>query len=130
MLIKNIDMKKTSTLHSVYARYLSQMKVFQSLINAGRENEIRELFDRSEEDLRLLLEVLYYGGRWIYADSSLDLTKLSHEEVREEFYKFSNQFLADQGFSFGMPLSGAHFHVRDYQLSAWKNFILPAIGLL
>lgn len=125
-----MDMKKTSTLHSIYARYQSQMNDFQSLINAGRENDFRELFDRSEEDLRLLLEVLYYGGRWIYADSSLDLTKLSHKEVREEFYKFSDQFLADQGFSFGMPLSGAHLHVRDYQSSAWKNFILPVIGLL
>ncbi|WP_215494124.1 hypothetical protein [Porphyromonas bobii] len=125
-----MNMKKTSTLHGVYSRYQSQMNVFQSRINAGMEDEFRELFDRSEEDLRLLLEVLYYGGRWIYADSSLDLTKLSHEEVREEFYKFSDQFLAGQGLSFGMPLSGAHLHVRDCQSSAWKNFILPAIDLL
>lgn len=51
-------MKKTSTLHGVYSRYQSQMNVFQSRINAGMEDEFRELFDRSEEDLRLRIKVM------------------------------------------------------------------------
>ena len=116
--------------YPVYTRYQSQMNTFQSLILAGREDQFRALFDQSDDDLRLLLEVLYYGGRYIYADSGLDLTKLSFSQVRLEFYKFSYQFLADQGLSFGTPLGGTHLHVRDYQSSAWKKFILPAIGLL
>ena len=121
----------SATLRGIYyLRYLSQMNTFQSLILAGKEDQFRALFDRSDDDLRLLLEVLYYGGRWIYADSSLDLRTLSPRQVQLEFYKFINQFLADQGLSFGTPLGDTHLHVRDYQSSAWKKFILPAIDLL
>ena len=74
--------------YPVYTRYQSQMNTFQSLILAGREDQFRALFDQSDDDLRLLLEVLYYGGRYIYADSGLDLTKLSFRQVLLEFYKF------------------------------------------
>lgn len=116
--------------YPVYLRYQNQMNTFQSLILAGRENQFRALFDQSDDDLRLLLEVLYYGGRCIYADSHLDLTKLPPRQVQHEFYKSINQLLADQGLSFGTPLGGTYLHVRDYQSSAWKKFILPAIDLL
>ena len=116
--------------YPVYTRYQSQMNTFRSLIQAGREDQFRTLFDQSDDDLRLLLEVLYYGGRWIYADSHLDLTKLSPRQVQQEFYKFINQFLADQGLSFGIPLGATHLNVRDCQSSAWEKFILHAIGLL
>lgn len=124
----------STTLHGpyypVYTRYQSQMNTFQSLIMAGSESQFTTLFDQSDDDLRLLLEVLYYGGRWIYADSYLDLTKLPSRLVQQKFYKFINEFLADQGLSFGTPLGATHLNVRDYLSSAWKEFILPAIGLL
>ncbi len=125
------NMMTSATLRGIYyLRYLSQMNAFQSLILAGKEDQFRTLFDQSDDDLRLLLEVLYYGGRSIYADSNLDLTKLPPSQVQREFYQSINQFLADQGLSFGTPLGDTHLSVRDYQSSAWKKFILPAIGLL
>lgn len=119
-----------ASLRGIYERYQSQMNAFQSLIEDGQELKFRELFDQSDADLCLLLEVLYYGGRHIYADSNLDLAKLSLEEVREEFYTFCDRFMANRGLSFGKPLEGERLHVRDYGSSPWKDFILPAIALL
>ena|GEM_PF-1991077 len=136
-----------NTLRSISAKHHVQMdqllSLTESLINDEEKGEgekmknFQEFFKQCAPDLRILIEVLYYGGKWIYESRNIDLTTLSldtmtqeeFEIIQKEFDEYCCFFMAEQGLSFGKPLDG-HFNVSDGMSSAWKVFLLPAIALL
>ena len=137
----------TNTLRSISAKHRVQMNqllsLTKSLINNEKKGEdekqknFEEFFKQCAPDLRILIEVLYYGGKWIY-DENIDLTTLSldtmtqeeFEKIQKGFDEYCCSFMARQRLSFGEPLDGVHFNVSDGMSSAWKVFLLPAIVFL